>query len=286
MKTKIIVLILSILVPAVSHAVFIGAGTASSANANNSQPAGDQGWSSMGVYNTGGAVYLKNGWFITAGHLGTSGGSVNYSSVDYSISKWTNITNDIGTSADIRLIQVLNPSAFTGSGSSVYTNSMSIGTGVTMIGNGRDVSSVASTGLETRYYEGTVSQMKWGQNVISGHQTGYSELGFVSDVYITTLNDGTAQALDKDSGGGVFFYDSGSDEYLLSGVIIAATRYSDGNIYARTHKTLDNSTTSFVDLSAYSEQINQAIPEPASAMLLIGVGALLGVAHRIRCMLE
>ncbi|HKL20846.1 MAG TPA: PEP-CTERM sorting domain-containing protein, partial [Tichowtungia sp.] len=55
--------------------------------------------------------------------------------------------------------------------------------------------------------------------------------------------------------------------------------------------TRGSGTTGFTSNFAVSTQdyeswITQTVPEPASAMLLIGVGALLGVAHRIRCMLE
>lgn len=282
MKTTLKYLIVFLLVPAFSQAVFIGT---ESPNSNTSQPTGDQGWSSMGIYNTGGAVYLGDGWFITAGHLGTGGSTVNFDSVNYAIdsTSWRNITNSDGSNADIRLFQLSEPSSLSASGSAVNTAALSLNDSLTMIGYGRDVSSISQQGQTIKYYEGTVSQMKWGSNQISGFQSGYTGAGYTSEIFETTLGSGTAQALDKDSGGGVFIHDDVSDQYLLAGIMVGALRYQDANgIYALSSPTAQNSETYSVDLSVYSDQINQAIPEPTTGIFIAIIFGAFGVIKRAR----
>ena len=130
--------------------------------------------------------------------------------------------------------------------------------------------------------------MKWGQNEISGFQAAYAAAGYTSEIFETTVSSGTAQALDKDSGGGVFIYDDISGEYLLAGVMVGALRYSDdggSTIYALDSST-QNSETYSVDLSSYSNQINRVIPEPSTGILLVGVGLAFGVIKRIRYMYQ
>lgn len=279
-----------------SYAVFVATGTP---NSNTSAPAGNQGWSNMGIYNGAGAVYLGGGWFMTARHLGTAS-TVKLDSINYSVNSatWTSITNSDGSFADMRLFQVSDPGAISAPGIQVNTSALSSGESLTMIGYGRNVSSIItntynSKGQQTqvRYYEGTTSSMKWGYNQISGFSNHFESVGFgfFSDVFATTLSSGSAQALDKDSGGGVFIYDSVSGEYVLAGIMIGAVRYQDANgIFAATDTgtALQSSKTYAVDLSAYSDQINQVIPEPATGILLVGVAFVFGIIHRIRYMYQ
>jgi hypothetical protein len=278
-----------------SYAVFVATGTP---NANTSSPADDRGWSSMGIYNGAGAVYLGNGWFVTARHLGTAS-TVKLDSVNYAVNSatWTSVTNSDGSYVDMRLFQVSDPGAISAPGIQVNTSALSEGESLTMIGYGRNVSSIATNtyngGLQTqvRYYEGTTSQMKWGYNQISGFSNQFESVGFgfFSDVFATTLSSGSAQALDKDSGGGVFVYDGVSGTYVLAGLMIGAVRYQDGNgIFAVTDTGNPgiNSRTYAVDLSAYSDQINQVIPEPTTGSLLVGVALVFGVIKRLRYMYQ
>jgi len=251
-----------------TEAVFVAS---NAPNERNSAPSGDRGWSYMAVYNWAGAVYLGNGWFITAAHLGTTRTVVKFDSIDHPIAgtSWRSVTNQNGTAADIRLFKVANPLAVPEAGARIKASSPGTGSPVTMIGYGRDVSSIAtnqymSKGLQTqvRYYEGTVSQMKWGTNTVSGAQASYTDPGYESNVFITTLFPGRAQALDKDSGGGVFVYDGGSGEYLLAGIMIGAVRYQDTNGFFAVTDTGDpgiNSKTYCVNLAAYHEQIEAVV---------------------------
>lgn len=303
MKNKLLFFSVLFLLSALdAYAVFIASGTP---NANTTQPAGDQGWSSMGIYNGAGAAYLGNGWFVTAGHLGAAATTVKFDSVNYAIdsSSWTRITNSNGSYADARLFRLASPSAILTPGAQINSEVLSTGTSLTMIGYGRNVSSIVTnqyttgsgakrqTQTQVRYYEGTTSQMKWGVNEISGFSNSFESVGFgfYSDVFVTTLYTNKAQALDKDSGGGVFVYDDVSGKYLLAGIMIGAVRYSDTNgIFAVTDtgNSSLNSKTYSVNLSAYSDQINQVIPEPATAVLLVGIGVVFGVVRRLRYMYQ
>ncbi len=240
----------------------------------------------MGVYNSGGAVYLGNGWFITAGHLGTGAGSVSYDGSSYAIdgSSWVTLKNPDTSSVDSRLFQITTPGSLAASGASIVDSALSLDDDLTMIGNGRDVSSVSTSGIETKYYEGSVSNMKWGQNTIDSFEADYSGAGYTSDTFQTILTTGTAQGLDKDSGGGVFVYDADTDQYQLAGIMIAALRYSDGSIYARKINGLPelSSWTKSVDLYQYRDQIIAVVPEPAPWMLVAGALGTFVLVQRLR----
>ncbi|MDF3130909.1 trypsin-like serine protease [Kiritimatiellaeota bacterium B1221] len=265
-------------------AVFVGT---NDPNSNTSAPVDDQGWSYMGVYNTGGAVYLGNGWFITAGHLGTGAGTVNYDGSSYAIdgSSWVTLQNPDTSNVDSRLFQITTPGDLATTGAQIVDSALSLGDDLTMIGYGRDVSSVSTTGPWTKYYESTTSNKKWGENTVDSFVSDYSGAGYTSDTFQTVLTTGTAQALDKDSGGGVFVYDAATDSYQLAGIMIAATRYSDeGGIYASKWNGVaaNSSWTRSVDLYQYRDQIVSVIPEPAPWILAGGALGLLFLVTRIR----
>jgi len=267
----------------------------STPNSNTNAPVGDRGWSSMAIYNTASAVYLGGGWFITAGHLGTGAPTVNYRATNYTINSatWVALTNANGTAADARLFQISTPSAITGgTGISINQLSLSSNTPVTMIGYGRNCTNVViyPQYAFSHYYMSTnISAMKWGTNSIDAFTASYTAAGFVSSIFETDFDYGEAQALDKDSGGGVFVYDSNSGSYLLAGLMIAVSNlYADTTgIYAIAGasggiNSSYYSKTYAVNLSKYSTQILNVIPEPGAVVMLLGVAgaAWLRRAHR------
>lgn len=276
-------LVAVILVAPIAEGVFIASDTP---NANTSAPVDDRGWTSSAVYNDASAVYLKDGWFITSRHIGIQdNGTVSIGGSSYAIdsASWTSITNSNGTNADIRLFRISNPSELELAGTEVISSSLSLGQGVTMIGYGRNVSSVVTNNYdegahtEIRYYEGSTSSMKWGENEIAGFEQGFTEqtFGFTSDVFWTELATGKAQALQGDSGGGVFVYDSERAKYVLAGIMIGAglRKDVDEKIYAYTDTGTPNSITISLDLRSYADQINQTIPEPSAALFLLVAGS-------------
>jgi hypothetical protein len=292
---------------------------------NVAAPAGDErGWSYVGrLSNVPSSVtFLGNQWFITANHIKVldKPTSVLLNDQTYSIdpSKWTRITNSVGTDADLMMFRVDENVGL--ANLTVRSSSSTAGTAVTMIGNGFDRYPdliPLTLGPSPNDYEllyqlksGTENTSKrWGLNTVNGayyNNSGFVDTGgylddgetFDPDLYGSTqafYTDfspyvGEAQAVTYDSGGGVFV--GSGDSLELAGIMVAAgyTGYSIGGTNAvmltEGSPGYNGSETYIADLSAYSNQINQTIPEPSTAILLAGIAALFGVAHRVRCMFE
>lgn len=219
---------------------------------------GITGWDYVGTVNGSSAVYLGNGWVITAAHVGT--GSFTLDGVTYEVVEGSTVT--FGT-ADLVMFQI-STSPTLPSLSISSTVPVSLTSQVVMIGYG-DGSS--STILET-----------WGVNTITTTgQTISTTVG--STVYTTTTFStaygtnsyrrgptnisitNTAEAVLNDSGGAAFYYDGSS--WQLVGLMEAVG--SDG-------------TTYFVQLSSYLTAINtamSAVPEPSTVVLFILAAAIL-----------
>ena len=257
--------LLTLLFPVYSaFAVIVGTGTP---NANNAAPSDDRGWSSMGQYAQYGAVYLGNGWFITAAHLGKHGTNVAFAGETYAIDTdtWTDIHNEDNTRADFRLLRITSPSAITRPGVPINRKAIAVGTDVTMIGRGYDSQDPVHVPSQTRYYQDTGQAMKWGTNMIRSFDQRFQASGYTTRTFRTIFGSGVAQALDRDSGGGVFVYDSDQETYVLAGLMIAAALGSTGeeatDKYA-VHGGPIRSWTQSVDLRHYADQINAVISNP------------------------
>jgi len=309
-KNKIIILALGFLGPLYVQAVVIAGGDGTG---NVTAPAGDErGWSYVGRIvadnNAPSSVtYVGNQWFITANHIKVLDNptSVLLNDQTYNIdsSKWTRITNNTGSGADLMMFCVNETVGL--ASLTVSSGTPAAGTAVTMIGNGRDRESdlFYDPDVDEYFYvlkSGVANTSKrWGANTVNGAY--YNNGGFIDsgtqldpDLYGTTQAFYTdfspvtneAQAATYDSGGGVF---TGDGEALeLAGIMVAAKNYSGGTAAVLTGggPLLTGSETYIADLSAYEEQITQVIPEPSTGILLAGIAALFGVAHRVRFMFE
>lgn len=213
---------------------------------------GITGWDYVGTVNGSSAVYLGNGWVITAAHVGVGGFTLG--GVTYDVLAGSTVTFG---SADLVMFQIsTSPTLPALSISS--TAPVSLSSQVVMIGYG-DGSS--STILET-WGVNTVTATGQSINVTVG-STVFTTTTFVTEYGTNTYRQGrsnititnTAEAVANDSGGAIFVYTGSS--WQLAGIMEAVA--SDG-------------TTYIVQLSNYLATINGAmvsVPEPSSSMLLI-----------------
>jgi hypothetical protein len=285
---------------AVSQAVIIAGGDGTG---NTTAPVGDQGWSYVGrIDNKPSSVtYVGNQWFITANHIKVldNPGSVLLNGGTYSImsDSWTRITNSTGTGADLMMFRVSEDVGL--NALTISSSSPSSGTSVTMIGNGLNRAPELQTWQTSShpakykegYYIGSGTTKRWGLNTIEGAYSisdiGYGATdGFYVD-FDNALNE--AQGATYDSGGGVFVDNGGGWE--LEGIILGV-----GNLYTVSgtnavfftggDSAYPGSETYMADLSKYSAQINQVIPEPTPAFLFVGIALVFGVIKRIRYMYQ
>ena len=220
------------------------------------------GWNYVGTdasgNGTASAVYLGSGWVLMAGHEGTPGaftldGNVyNTNGLYYSDFFTNTFGSSIGTSnTDLTLFNILTTSTtgtnLTLSSLKLTSNAPSIGSQVVMIGYG------GASG---------VSSESWGTNIINSRNITQPVSGggnTYTNIDFTTPGGTSYSALILgDSGGGAFISASGTWE--LAGI----------------NEAVNSGTSYFVQLSAYSSQINKivdSVPEPGTWALL-GIGSL------------
>jgi hypothetical protein len=216
---------------------------------------GITGWDYVGVVNGGSGVYLGNDWVITAGHVGPGNFTLNGVTYNLVAGSATSITDSNGQ-ADLSLFEISTAPSLPSlsiTGTSTATGNPSVGDPLAMIGFGGGHG-------ET-----------WGYNTIgtTGLLVSVDGYPYVStDLSTTYGSSNLAQLTGGDSGGGDFTFNTTSSQWQLAGINEAID--GSGNSY-------------FVQLSAYSSQINAivAVPEPyAWTLLVLGI-LVLGIGRKI-----
>jgi hypothetical protein len=129
------------------------------------------------------------------------------------------------------------------------------------------VGEVVTVDREQRFYQAEDSRMKWGRSLVSGFDQAHDAMGFRSRTFDTSLAHGEAQALEGDTGGGVFVAEPGTGATVLAGVMIQALLGKDDRgTYAFKSPSVDTQQSSWtrsVDLFHYRDQIMDIVePTP------------------------
>jgi hypothetical protein len=272
--------------------------------ANDTAPSGQPHFDNVGTVGGGSAIYLGNGWVVTAAHVaGSLPASASFGGISYATEAGTfhRLENPTGsglsTFTDIVLFRLgvhpgLPALTIASAAPTVASPAMMIGAGrsqesaptyweVTPVeGPANDIwterppenSSITHAGFETN----STRVLRWGENQIAAvNQTiGYGA-GSVRS-FFTYFNDGAltheAQAVSGDSGGAVFTQVESS--WVLSGMMVAVSTFENQPFGADT--AVLGSATASADLSFYRNRILQVIPEPsAAALLFLGLTFLL-----------
>lgn len=279
-----------------------GAVVIASGGPNNTAPGGQPYFNNIGTLNGASAIYLTNGWVLTANHVSSSlPASVNFGGTNYStqVGSFHRLTNTgpLSTFTDIVLFRLSAPPALPGV--SIASATPTVASQVTMIGNGRTQQSTPTywnrtevlgnnndTWVETTQLLSNISgfkttatkEVRWGENVVAGNNF-YVNVGTLLapvDVvsFSTQFNSGIsqeAQAVVGDSGGGVFSYSGGS--WSLSGMMFAVGTYETQPGGVET--AIYGGETYIADLSYYRSQILTIIPEPSACVLaMLGASTL------------
>ncbi len=268
-----------------SHSIIIDSGDGSG---NTTTPADDPGWANVGIVNGLGGVYLRNGWVLTANHVGT--GDISLDGVVYTEvpGSDTRLDNGDGTFADLLVFAVTPipplPDLEVRSNTDLPTGE------VIMAGRGRDRGAATDSDdpavwppppdppldpIEGWYWDAGRT-MRWGTNTIEDNWT-FNDPG--TESFYTRFEDlgdpnhtsHECAAADGDSGGVLFAKDGANWE--LAGIIWAVAEFegqTPGIAALRGNVTLS------ADLSFYRDDIMALtatpVPEP-SVILQLGVGA-------------
>jgi len=238
---------------------------------------------------------------LTASHVGVGNitfGGISYSPLSNSMVQITNTTPGKTTNTDLIMFQLA--STPTGLGSlTLASNAPTVGSGVTMIGAGRDRGAFTEWSVNTTtspwtwtlsssnvnaagYQTLEASSMRWGTNAVTATDFWVPATNGSPDVKsfstrfdFSGLFDDEAQAVLGDSGGAVFAKNGSSWE--LGGVMFTVAGFS-GQPDPRITPVFGNLTYS-VDLAYYAPQILSIVPEPSTyallAMAATGFGAIL-----------
>lgn len=283
----------------VAHAVVVNTLTGTG---NTNAPADDPGWANVGYINGASGIYIGAGWILTAAHVGV--GSITFAGTSYaplagSSVVLTNSSISRTTNTDLLMFQLASTPVGLGA-LTLASTAPTLGTGVTMIGAGRDRGNfiqwnvdtaadpwtwteVSSGGNFAGYQTVATSTMRWGTNTLSATDFWVNATNGVPDVksFATTFNalsldDNEAQAVLGDSGGAVFTKKDSAWE--LSGLMFAVAGF-EAQPSAATTPVFGNATYS-ADLSYYAPQIMSIIPEPSIYALLTCSAAALALARR------
>ena len=224
-------------------------------------PAGSgiTGWDYIGQVNGASGTYLRNGWVLTAGHVGA--GNFTLGGTTYTLDSGSQ--RNIGT-ADLTLFHLTTspanlPELIIATSPPIPFSSANNGSKVAMIG-----------------YGGGQGET-WGYNTVTTINQPVTFGTFVSTDFVTQFGTGTAGSRSFDNQYRLVGGDSGGGDFIYNG-----TRWE----LAGNNEAVDSATmrTSFmVQLSNYKAVIDPitAVPEPSS-WLLIGLGIIFvaGVARK------
>lgn len=277
---------------AVTRAVIVGPGNGSQ---NTSQGTMPDGWKYTGTIRSGSAVYLGNGWGITARHLGTVvvGNTLTIPSGSFTVDQPSvRLNNGSGIGIDLQMfhlgISPLLPAL------NIPIVSPSAGTQIFVVGTGRsareanptywDVTGSGSGTIWTPsadpsladaggFVFGTSRAKRWGTNLTRTDPDGGNLLTadvdagfgptnvFFSDFYTDkddfTKGGGTASEMQLSSG------DSGGGVFDANNQLLGISVYTSGFANQPANTAVFGSFSYFANLAPYRDQITTIVPEPA-----------------------
>lgn len=240
--------------PALAVLIASGDGTG-----NVTAPADDPGFANVGILNGLSAVYLGNGWVVTANHVGA--GPVTFGGVDYPDvpGSYTRLTGPGTAPPDIAVMKIVGDPGLPAP--VIATSAPPNNANVIMIGRGKSRGAALSwMGLDG-WNSAFPFTIRWGTNKIDATgllladtramRVEFDELGTAA----STTHE--AQAAIGDSGGALF-WKSGS-QWRLAGTLYLALAFGGQPDQTALYTNL----TAAVDLSYYRTQILSFVNQPA-----------------------
>lgn len=215
---------------------------------NTTAPGDDPGWDYVGLRAALTAVYLGNGWVVSANHVAAGTLILDGIGYPYVTDSKIQIDDGGGTLGDLAVWQIdpypawpLLP---------ISSEASLVGKKVFMIGQGRDrgaAQTACAPPKDGYLWEGSKTK-RWGKNVVEAHVNVLNTDSFYATFDESGLTH-EAQAADGDSGGGVFVKNGG--QWELAGVMFVLASFGCQPTDSAFHGNLTYSS----DLAAYRDQI-------------------------------
>ncbi len=273
---------------------------------NTTAPVDDPGFANIGRripgQGAGTFIYLGNKKVLTAAHIGIADvvfGGVTYSAVGGSSTQLQNpdtsltdlVIFEIATDPGLPTLNI-SQSAPT-NGSALVMVGAGLGRATTETYYDVDMTNPASwawnpgTAGSHNFsgfaYSGSTT-VRWGSNALASNDFDFTLPNGPVQGMLTIFDEGgspdEAQASTGDSGGAIFYKNTSTNQWELSGLMLATgSPGSWSNVPSQT--AIYDQATLLADLSAYRGQIVAAVPEPASLLMLaLGLPALWVFARR------
>jgi hypothetical protein len=225
---------------------------------NTTAPAADPGFANVGTIGSNSGVYVRNGWVLTANHVGANPIVLQGIPFDPIPGSRVRFQNPDLTFADLIVYKLQSKPALPDL--QLTDSAPSSNTLVLFIGNGRDRAATTSFDGNDGWFWGSSRTLRWGTNRIA------LEDAFVNDTqsFVIQFNDITGSPPDQheadlvngDSGGGTFTGSGASAE--LIGIIFARQ-----NLEGQPPNTsIFGNFGIIVDLFAYRNDILALIDQP------------------------
>jgi hypothetical protein len=273
---------------------------------NNTAPVGQPFFANVGSLNGASAVYLGDGWVLSANHVASSlpasatFGGVSYATQPGTFQRLTNpaYSPTLSIFTDIVVFRLSAPLGLPDV--DISTATPTVGSQVMMIGNGR--TQLASptywnrteipgdnndTWVETTqplsniagFQTNATHEVRWGENLVDDNgftvNIGQGDVISFSTQFDAAALTHEAQAVTGDSGGAVFSFNGSTWE--LSGMMFAVSSYETQPGGSNT--AVFGVQTAIADLSYYRTEILSIIPEPATGALGL-LGGLMFLRRR------
>ncbi|NOU35424.1 MAG: trypsin-like peptidase domain-containing protein [Kiritimatiellaceae bacterium] len=257
MRAKIVFVLTCILLPLTGFPIV----TANNGMAEQAPPGLN--WDYVYNYKSCSSVAVNPYWILTAAHVADDAGD---GSLTIGSTKYYQQEIVYHASADLALVRYDKalPGYY-----GLYAGALYVGDGILMVGYG-DTGTVSSASY-TDSGQGSGTK-RWGSNKIDAG-------GWLGSTYVLAANFNNGATTNEagvgvfDSGGGSFFNDAGT--WKVVGINIA-----------RNPSTPPYTVSYMASMPAYASWVTQTIPEPATGILLVGVGIVFGAIKRLRYMYQ
>jgi hypothetical protein len=198
-----------------AHAVLIATGDGTG---NTAPPAADPGFDNVGVIRGLSGVYVRNGWVLTAGHVGAKPILLLGTTYDPVPGSTVGFQNPNMTTADLIAFKLQGKPPL--SDLTLATASPTLGTTTTVIGNGLNRGAATTFGSLDGWLWLTTRTIRWGTNDV----VGTTQIVLDTQSFITRFDDipggppsqHEADLVSGDSGGGAFTGSGGSAQLMFA----------------------------------------------------------------------
>lgn len=280
--------------------------TSGDGSGNTTAPVDDPGFANVGRRlpgeGAGSFVYLGNNKVLTAAHIGIA--DVVFGGVTYTAVPGTEVQlqNPDTSPTDLVIFEIASDPGLPAV--NIAATTPTDGSDIVMVGNGlRRVPTETYWNVDTSdsmnwvWNPGTLAThnasgfaysgstgIRWGTNEISDNDFDFVVPEGDVEGMLISFNEGAtsdeAQASTGDSGGAIFYKNTDTNAWELSGIMITTANPTSWSNVPGAHGIYGQATL-VADLSVYRDQIVAAVPEPTTALLMgMGLPALWMIARR------